>query len=147
MSRITLLIFGLVLLCLTFIYAATRLDSVDQLWLVSLATGTGYGLTFTLVPSIIICVWPAQFGRNYGLLTYSAALGSLCFSILFAQINDAVAASHIKPNAASDASASTTAICKYGRSCFQWSFVLAAIVAALGAIVLLPLWRAWRRHL
>lgn len=148
---------GLLLLCATFAFAATRLSRVDQLWIVSLATGAGYGLTFTLVPSVIICVWPAQFGRNYGLLTYAAALGSLCFSMLFARVNDAVAAAHnggsgdslLKPAGSSPntPTAAQTAICTYGRACFAPSFALAAIVAGLGAVVLIPLWRAWHRVL
>ncbi|MCO5584992.1 hypothetical protein L7F22_038924 [Adiantum nelumboides] len=147
-SRLSLLLVGLALLFFTFIYSSIFVDRVDRLWLVSLATGTGYGLTFTVLPSTIICVWPQQFGRNYGLLTYAAALGSLFFSMLFANINDRIASRQFpikmpdeKLNLLAEAQ---QAICPYGRECFAPSFALAALIVGIAFFATIPLWRAWR---
>jgi MFS family permease len=152
-SRVTMLIGGLALLFVSYIYAAAFLDKVEHLWIVSIATGTGYGLTFTLVPSMVVVLWPKQFGRNYGLLTYAAAVGSLCFSILFAQINDLVANRNVtvpdltEPPSQPPISVPGASICVYGRACFASSFALAAATVGIAMFVALPLWRAWRTHL
>lgn len=150
-SRLSLLLVGLALLCFTFIYSATFVDRVDRLWLVSLATGTGYGLTFTVLPSTIICVWPQQFGRNYGLLTYAAAFGSLFFSMLFAKINDQIASRQLPIKMPNEKirhlSETQHAICPFGRECFAPSFALAAMIVGTAFFVTIPLWRAWRKML
>lgn len=161
-----MLLGALLLLLGGFLYAALFLDTVRSLWIVSLTTGLGYGLTFTLVPSTVLVLWPAQFGRNYGLLTYAAATGSLAFSMLFAAVNDA----NSRPSASdlpfsslyessrresgsgsgptsSSAAAATGAICKYGRECFEPSFLAASAAIVLAIAVTLPLWRAWRHSL
>lgn len=147
-SRLSLLLVGLALLCATFIYSSIFVDRVDRLWLVSLATGTGYGLTFTVLPSTIICVWPQQFGRNYGLLTYAAALGSLFFSMLFANINDRIASRQfpikIPDNKINLLTEAQQAICPYGRECFAPSFAFAALIVGIAFFATIPLWRAWR---
>jgi len=138
-SRLTLLLSGLALLSLTFFMASYTLNSVNQLWIVSIATGLGYGLIFTLIPTLIMRAWPRQFGRNFGILNYAAALGSLCFSMLFAFVNDSVALE--SPLTFEE---TTTATCRLGRRCFAPSFFIAAITLSVAFFITLPLWKAWR---
>lgn len=139
-SRVAMLLSGLLLLGVTFSVAGLALNSINQLWIVSVATGLGYGLVFTIVPTLIMRAWPRQFGRNFGLLNYLAALGSLSFSMLFAYVNDTVAAS---PSSTIDLT-TTTATCRLGRRCFAPSFLMAALTLFICFFFTLPLWRAWR---
>jgi MFS family permease len=138
-SRVAMLLSGLALLAVTFTVAGLALNSIDQLWIVSIATGLGYGLVFTIVPTLIMRAWPRQFGRNFGLLNYLAALGSLSFSMLFAYINDSVAVS-----TSSLTTTTTTATCRLGRRCFEPSFLIAAFTLYACFFFTLPLYRAWR---
>ncbi|PWN43488.1 MFS general substrate transporter [Ceraceosorus guamensis] len=92
MSRVTILMAGQSILLLSFVYAASALDSIAGLSALCSAVGAGYGMLFTLIPSVILIAWGQQhFGRNWGSMTYAAAAGSLGFSILFAQVSDSVA--------------------------------------------------------
>jgi MFS family permease len=141
-SRLTLLLSGLALLSVTFGAASFTLNSVNQLWIISIATGLGYGLVFTLVPTLIMQAWPLQFGRNFGILNYAAALGSLCFSMLFAFVSDYIA-THDTSNP-DDITTATQATCKIGRQCFAPSFFAASIALAIAFFVTIPLWKAWR---
>ncbi|CEH15531.1 TRANSPORTER MCH1-RELATED [Ceraceosorus bombacis] len=91
-SRVTMLMAGQSILLLSFVYAASALDSIAGLSALCSAVGAGYGMLFTLIPSVILIAWGQQhFGRNWGSMTYAAAAGSLGFSILFAQVSDSVA--------------------------------------------------------
>jgi len=139
-SRVEILLFGLALLGVTFSAAGLALNSINHLWIVSIATGLGYGLVFTIVPTLIMRAWPRQFGRNFGLLNYLAALGSLSFSMLFAYVNDTVAAS----STTNITITTTTATCRLGRRCFAPSFLMAALTLFICFLFTLPLWRAWR---
>lgn len=141
-SRITLLLAGLGLLCVTFFSASLFLNSINHLWMVSIATGFGYGLVFTLVPTLIMRAWPRQFGRNFGLLNYLAALGSLFFSMLFAFVNDYVADENSP--ILDQPITTTTATCRLGRRCFAPSFLIASITLLMATFASIPLWRAWR---
>lgn len=142
-SRLTLLLCGLGLLSLAFGVTGLLLNNVNQLWITSIATGLGYGLIFTLIPTLIMRAWPRQFGRNFGILNYAAALGSLCFSMLFAFVNDFVAF-HNTSSFINKTPIPSTATCKLGRQCFAPSFIMASITLAIAFIITLPLWKAWR---
>lgn len=137
-SRVTLLLVSLALLSIAFLTAAFALNSIKELWMVSVATGLGYGLIFTIVPTLIMRAWPKQFGRNFGILNYAAALGSFCFSMLFAFVNDWVAA-----HGWSIAEA-TSATCRSGRHCFALSFLVAALALFTAFFITIPLWKTWR---
>lgn len=146
-SRVTLLLVALGLLSTTFFITTIALNSINNLWIVSVMTGLGYGMTFTLVPTLIMRAWPRQFGRHFGILNYMAALGSLCFSMLFAFVNDHVAlhGSLLFIQEGGYARATTVAAtCRQGRHCFAPSFFAAAIALLAAFIVAIPLWKAWR---
>ncbi|UZJ54402.1 hypothetical protein CBS101457_003722 [Exobasidium rhododendri] len=143
-SRLTLLLLGLALLGVSFGAASFTLNSIDRLWIVSIATGLGYGLIFTIVPTLIMRAWPLQFGRNFGILNYAAALGSLFFSMLFAFVNDYVATHDTRVDSVARM-AMATATCKRGRRCFAPSFSVASCTLIVAFLVTLPLWKAWRR--
>jgi MFS family permease len=143
-SRVTLLLYGLALLGLTFLSAGLALNSVHYLWIVSISTGLGYGLIFTLIPTLIMRAWPRQFGRNFGILNYAAALGSLCFSMLFAFVNDYIAVDEDSLSAKKTPMTASNATCRQGRLCFAPSFLVASITLFIAFFITLPLWKAWR---
>ncbi|KAG0149770.1 hypothetical protein CROQUDRAFT_39502 [Cronartium quercuum f. sp. fusiforme G11] len=60
-----------------------------KLWLLSITTGICYGTIFTMAPSIVATTWPmTDFGRNYGIISYFAAVGSFAFTFLFGVLFD-----------------------------------------------------------
>lgn len=52
LSRMTLILVAMLGLFVSFSYTAFKLESTDQLPIISILTGTGYGLVFALVPSV-----------------------------------------------------------------------------------------------
>ncbi|KAL9935265.1 hypothetical protein V8E36_005613 [Tilletia maclaganii] len=169
LSRLSIILAALVLLFVAFSYAALGFPPTEagptplpaprstfiRLSLVSISTGLAYGLVFTLAPSILASAFDvSQFGRNWGLLSYACAAGSLSYTMLYASVSDWVAesAAHVQQQAVEGyaaviRAATTGGQCLLGPKCFQLSFVIAAGSVLLAIAAMVPLWRAWRHAL
>lgn len=141
-SRITLLLGAVLLSSGAYAWAAFGLRTTDGLPLFSLSVGVGYGLVFTLVPAITVASFGNRhFGRNWGMLSYCCALGSLTYSLLYALVSDAVASKHDEHRGGKGA------LCTAGPECFRASFIVALVGMGLAGVALVPVWKRWRHHL
>ncbi|KAK0554390.1 hypothetical protein OC846_002122 [Tilletia horrida] len=171
LSRLTVILSALILLFLAFTYAALGLPPTSpgptplpaprstfiRLSMVSISTGLAYGIIFTLAPSILACAFDvSKFGRNWGLLSYSCAAGSLVYTMMYASISDWVAESaararQIIGGQLSDQMArilqQSGGECLLGPKCFQLTFVIAATSILIAIATVVPLWKAWRHAL
>jgi len=87
-SRVVLLSWVPLLLAGTYVYQELAIRTLDDLWVLSVATGAAYGTTFTILPSIVSSIWGSRdFGRNFGILTYAPFLGTPLFSYLYAFVS------------------------------------------------------------
>ncbi|CAO1620323.1 unnamed protein product [Parajaminaea phylloscopi] len=142
-SRLALLFFAIALLSVAFAWAAFGLETVDGLPAFSVAVGVGYGLIFTLVPAITLSAFGgAHFGRNWGILSYCCAAGSLAYSLLYALVSDAVA-----DRQKDGRQSGSGATCTGGPQCFQPSFVVSLLGMLLAAFALLPVYKKWSSFL
>lgn len=77
-SRLLFVFLSSILLAFVFGYVAFFLDHPNQLWVLSVGVGLGYGSLFTLAPSILRATYPvADFGRNFGILSLVTFLFSV----------------------------------------------------------------------
>ncbi|GAA6028126.1 hypothetical protein JCM8097_001882, partial [Rhodosporidiobolus ruineniae] len=120
------------LLASAYGWGATGLRKPAGLWVVTLATGIGYGTVFTLTPALVRARWGTEsFGRNWGLLTWFSALGALLFTPLFGLFRDLAA--------------SSDGTCT-GPRCYRPIFVLSAASAATAVVFVAVLGRRWGRR-
>ncbi|CAD6891151.1 unnamed protein product [Tilletia laevis] len=174
LSRLAVILFALCLLFVAFLYAALGFPPASEgptpipapsstfirLSMVSISTGLAYGLVFTLAPSILASAFDvSKFGRNWGLLSYACAIGSLAYTMLYASISDWVAQSAAQAQQLLAQYASGLGVelvhvaqkgagqCLSGPKCFQLTFGIAAASILLAIATAIPLWRAWRHAL
>lgn len=142
-SRLTLLFGSVALSCAAFAWAAFGVETTDGLPAFSIAVGVSYGLIFTLVPAVTLTAFGNEhFGRNWGILSYCCAAGSLAYSLLYAVVSDAVADRHQDGRRGGQG-----ATCVVGPQCFRPSFVVSFIGTLLAAVALVPVWKKWSSHL
>ncbi|BGP38512.1 hypothetical protein JCM10450v2_002460 [Rhodotorula kratochvilovae] len=124
-----------VVLAAAYGWGATGLSTPAGLWIVTLATAVAYGTVFTLTPALVRARWSvADFGRNWGLLTWFSALGALLFTPLFGILRDL----------ATDGSGPSSSCTRTG--CYRPIFALAAVSAALAAALVGVLAKRWARR-
>ncbi|KAI0050909.1 MFS general substrate transporter [Auriscalpium vulgare] len=129
-SRVGFLSGATLLLAGTFTALEIVVKSQDDLWLLSVGTGVVYGTTFTIMPSLISSIWGhANFGRNFGILTYAPFVGTPIFSYLYAFI--------------SAAHAGGEGVC-VGHECWRLTFWIGVGTAFIACAVSLGLWRQWK---
>ncbi|KAI9466248.1 MFS general substrate transporter [Lactarius psammicola] len=128
-SRVALLSFVPLLLVGTFLYLELAIRTPDNLWILSVNTGAAYGITFTILPSIVSTIWGNRdFGRNFGILTYAPFFGTPLFSYLYAFVSD-----HNNVGAG---------VCT-GIACWSstfWVITGASLLSCVGSTLL---WRRW----
>ncbi|KAK4058512.1 hypothetical protein OIO90_000674 [Microbotryomycetes sp. JL221] len=132
-SRLSFVVTACLMLSATFGFVAFKLDKPGQLWLLSIVVGWSYGLIFTMAPAIVRCVYgPANFGRDWGLLTWFSALGAIVFTPLFGVMLDRAQRRQ------------RLDVC-HGRECFESVFMLSSISCLLATGIVMLLWtRFWR---
>ncbi|GJN87309.1 hypothetical protein Rhopal_000257-T1 [Rhodotorula paludigena] len=140
--RLIFVLGACVLLAAAYGWGATGLAAPAGLWAVTAATAVSYGTVFTLTPALVRTRWSvADFGRNWGLLTWFSALGSLLFTPLFGLLRDL--ASSRGPTG--DNGDSDVATC-FGPRCYRPIFALSSVSAALAAVLVCVLARRWSRR-
>ncbi|KAI0314268.1 MFS general substrate transporter [Amylostereum chailletii] len=129
-SRVAFLTGSTLLLAAVFTCLELGIKTQKGLWLLSVTTGTAYGITFTILPSILSAVWgPTNMGRNFGIITYAAFVGTPFFSYLYAFV--------------ADHNSTGSGVCK-GVQCWQFTFwvcVGTSVASCAGSGLL---WRRWK---
>ncbi|KDQ60735.1 hypothetical protein JAAARDRAFT_31710 [Jaapia argillacea MUCL 33604] len=129
-SRVAFLAGSTLLLAFTFAWTDVGVRSRENLWMLSIGTGITYGMTFTILPSIVSSIWGlTNLGRNFGVLTYAPFIGTPLFSYLYAFVS----AHHARDEG----------VCR-GIQCWQLTFWLSAGAALLAFCGSLALWRRWK---
>lgn len=142
-SRLTLLLGAVALLSGAFAWAAFGLRTVNGLPIFSVIVGVGYGLIFTLVPAVTLSAFGNErFGRNWGILSYCCAAGSMAYSFLYAFVSDAVTDRRRDGRLTGN-----SATCIAGPQCFQPSFIVSLLGMATATVALVPVWRKWSPYL
>ncbi|KAH9001232.1 major facilitator superfamily domain-containing protein [Lactarius akahatsu] len=128
-SRVALLSFVPVLLVGTFLYLELAIRTPGDLWILSVNTGAAYGITFTIIPSIVSTIWGNRdFGRNFGIMTYAPFFGTPLFSYLYAFVSD-----HNNVGAG---------VCT-GIACWSSTFWVITGTTLLSCVASTLLWRRW----
>ncbi|KAI9510884.1 MFS general substrate transporter [Russula earlei] len=129
-SRVTLLSGISLLLAGVFVYLELAIRTPDDLRVLSIATGTAYGTTFTILPSVVSRVWGNRdSGRNFGIITYAPLFGTPLFSYLYAFVS-------ARNNAGSG-------IC-VGVTCWSFTFWVSTGASLLSCAASILLWRGWK---
>jgi len=131
-SRIAFLVGPTILLASTYFWMELGIRSQATLWALSIGAGISYGITFTILPSLVSSIWGlSNLGRNFGIMTYAPFVGTPLFSYLYAFVS----AGHTDSDQGS--------VCK-GVECWQltfWVGFAGALVALCGSAML---WRQWK---
>jgi len=128
-SKVALLSFIPLLLAGTFVYLELAIRTPDDLWILSVSTGAAYGITFTILPSIVSTIWGSRdFGRNFGILTYAPFFGTPLFSYLYAFVSE-----HNNVGAG---------VCT-GSACWSSTFWVITGTSLLSCVASTFLWRRW----
>ncbi|KAN0133799.1 Major facilitator superfamily domain containing protein [Lactarius tabidus] len=128
-SRVALLSLIPLLLAGTFLYLELAIRVPDDLWILSVNTGVAYGITFTILPSIVYTIWGHKdFGRNFGIMTYAPFFGTPLFSYLYAFVSD-----HNNVGAG---------VCT-GIACWSSTFWVITGASLVSCVASTLLWRRW----
>ncbi|CDO72862.1 hypothetical protein BN946_scf185002.g47 [Trametes cinnabarina] len=133
LSRVVFLFTTSLILALTFTWVEVGIRTQEAIWPLSVGIGIAYGSTFTVLPGILSSIWGLpNLGRNFGIISYTAFVGTTIFSYIYAFI----AARHVPPgeNAC------------VGTECWRttfWASTAASLVACCAALVL---WKKWRHR-
>lgn len=132
------------LLAIVYFYASFGLGrqwgEPGRLWILSVGTGTGYGIIFTMGPSILRNLYdPKQFGRNWGLLSNFSAIGALIYTTLYGILADRIA----ERQRGFPGEPGEDGGCR-GRECFKGTMGIAGIGTVLAIGLVLIRWRDWR---
>ncbi|KZO89940.1 MFS general substrate transporter [Calocera viscosa TUFC12733] len=115
-----------------FAWTAWGLRTEKSLWVLSTATGAGYGTVFTVTPTITATVWGNRnLGRNWGIISYAPLIGTPIFTFLYTAISKQVGAGK-------------TCV---GTACFSATFAACTISSLCAAVVSFVLTRRWRKVL
>ncbi|KAA1474901.1 MFS general substrate transporter [Dentipellis sp. KUC8613] len=130
-SRVVFLTGATFFLAIAFLSLELGIRTQEGLWVLSTATGIAYGVTFTILPSIVSSVWGStNLGRNFGVLTYAPFLGTPFFSYLYAFVSAS--------NNTGD-----EGVC-VGVSCWRLTFWISAGAAVVACGASTILWRQWK---
>lgn len=129
LSRLIFVTVSAAVLGMAFAWTALGLRSEKSLWVLSVATGAGYGTVFTVSPTITASVWGNRnLGRNWGIISYAPLIGTPILTFLYTAISKRVGGEK-------------TCV---GTPCFSPTFEACAILSCFAAIVSLVLTRRWR---
>ncbi|OCH95034.1 MFS general substrate transporter [Obba rivulosa] len=130
-SRVVFFIIASIVLAATFTWLIVGIRSPASMWTLSIGTGSVYGTIFTLLPSIMASIWGLpNLGRNFGIISYAAFIGTPIFSYLYAF----VVARHTTPGGRA---------CE-GVQCWKLTFGLSVGTTLIATCLTILLWRRWR---
>ncbi|KAI8998501.1 MFS general substrate transporter [Trametes punicea] len=133
LSRVVFAVATSLILAVTFAWLEVGVQTQEAIWPLSVGTGVAYGSTFTILPGILSSIWGLpNLGRNFGIISYAAFVGTTLFSYMYAF----VAARHVAPgeNAC------------IGVECWRSTFWISTVTCLLAGCASLVLWRRWRHR-
>lgn len=115
----------------------------------SLINGFAYGVIFTLIPTIIACVWGIKsFGTNWGLFLLAPATGVNIYGYIFAKLYEYASNSTImySPLLKNDRDfLIQRGSCDKSYLCYQWTFTITGIGFIICALLIIGLWHSiWK---
>ncbi|KAG8967926.1 putative monocarboxylate transporter mch1 [Tulasnella sp. 419] len=134
-GRVGIIASAAMLLGTAYAYMATLVKFQSQVWLLSAATGIGYGMIWTVIPGLVKLVWgEANLGRNAGMISYAPFFSTPVWSYIFAnnvqRANGPISGGH-EHN------------CE-GAACWGATFEMASVTVFIVGLGLLPLWKKWK---
>ena len=107
---------------------------VYSIYFFIVSIGAAYGGVFTIVPTLVSEIWGVTwFGRNWGILIWFSALGTISFSQVFAWVYDTHASDTLSKSC-------------YGKECYFTTFVLAGTASTFGVVLWLVVWHVgWKK--
>ncbi|KAH9857031.1 MFS general substrate transporter [Lenzites betulinus] len=132
-SRVVFVVATALVLAATYAWLVLAVRTQEAVWPLSVGTGIAYGATFTVLPGIMSSIWGLpNLGRNFGIISYAAFVGTPVFSYLYAL----VAARHVAPGETA---------CT-GVQCWRATFSIGAATSLLACGAGVVLWRRWRHR-
>ncbi|KAI9065126.1 MFS general substrate transporter [Trametes sanguinea] len=133
LSRVVFLVTTALILAVTFAWVEVGVRTQEAVWPLSVGIGIAYGSTFTVLPGVLSSIWGLpNLGRNFGIISYTAFVGTTIFSYLYAFI----AERHVPPgeNAC------------IGVGCWQSTFWISAATSLVACCSALVLWKKWKHR-
>jgi len=138
-SRTAFVWLSCLVLLVSFCWMGFGVRSPDELWSFSLGTGAAYGMIWTVIPSLVECIWgPKHVGRNFGTICYTPFLGTPIFTLLYAFFSDRARGRGRGPGPSP-----LDPICR-GINCWRPTFQICTGVLCGAMVVATVLWRRWR---
>ncbi|OJT14597.1 hypothetical protein TRAPUB_8843 [Trametes pubescens] len=132
-SRVLFVVGAALVLAATFAWLELGVRTQEAIWPLSVGTGIAYGTTFTVLPGVLSSIWGLpNLGRNFGIISYTAFVGTTVFSYIYAF----VAARHVAPGENACA----------GVQCWRATFWVGTATSLLACGAALFLWRRWRHR-
>ncbi|KAI0831467.1 MFS general substrate transporter [Trametes gibbosa] len=132
-SRVVFVVATALVLAAMYAWLALVVRTQEAVWPLSVGTGIAYGATFTVLPGILSSIWGLpNLGRNFGIISYAAFVGTPIFSYLYAL----VAARHVPPGQTA---------CT-GVQCWRATFWIGTATSLLACGAAAVLWRRWRHR-
>ncbi|KAI0636820.1 MFS general substrate transporter [Trametes polyzona] len=131
LSRVVFAVATALVLAATFAWLELAVRTQEAVWPLSVGTGIAYGATFTVLPGVLSSIWGLpNLGRNFGIISYTAFVGTTVFSYIYAF----VAARHVPPgeNAC------------VGVECWRATFWVSTATSLLACGAAVVLWRRWK---
>jgi len=122
------------ILLVSFCWMGFGVRSSQELWSVSLGTGAAYGMIWTVIPSLVECIWGSKHvGRNFGAICYAPFLGTPLFTLLYAFFSDRARDPGPDP------------LCR-GIDCWKPTFEICTAVLCGATVIATVLWRRWKHR-
>jgi hypothetical protein len=108
--------------------AATRIQDPNYLWVVSGLCGLAYGVTFGVLPAVVVDTFgPDGFSVNWGCLTMAPVVSGNVFNLFYGTVFDAH--SIVEPDG--------NRSCEEGLMCYQQAYYVTLLSSVLGIAVCL----------
>lgn len=107
---------------------ATRIENPNYLWVVSGLCGLAYGVTFGVLPAVVVDTFgPDGFSVNWGFLTWAPVVSGNVYNLFYGAVYDSN--SIVEPDG--------TRNCEEGIMCYQRAYYVTLLSSVLGIFVCL----------
>lgn len=108
--------------------AASRIENPNYLWVVSGLCGLAYGLTFGVLPAVVVDTFgPDGFSVNWGFLTWAPVVSGNVYNLFYGAVYDSN--SIVEPDGNRN--------CEEGLQCYQRAYYVTLLSSVLGIAVCL----------
>ncbi|KAJ4988416.1 major facilitator superfamily transporter [Stagonosporopsis vannaccii] len=109
-------------------FCATRIENPNYLWVVSGLCGLAYGVTFGVLPAVVVDTFgPDGFSVNWGFLTWAPVVSGNVYNLFYGAVYDSN--SIVEPDGNRN--------CEEGLQCYQKAYYVTLLSSVLGIAVCL----------